>query len=183
MNGSMVLPGGTGYDDSPTGPTVAPTQVTDQLQQGSAPAGASPAPAVLPPPPEHGTQNMPEDITLPMGAEELNIAPKSNAAMPPAQPLPPQATEQPAAAAPQAPLPNSASNFLPTTPFQPAYSQPAIGQGGMPQYTAPRPYSPQRQPVFMRNASRPYNPQPPVVQPAAPQRENSLIGPVGYDVQ
>jgi hypothetical protein len=53
----------------------------------------------------------------------------------------------------------------------------------MPQYTAPRPYSPQRQPVFMRNAIKPYNPQPQAGQPAAQQRENSLIGPVGYDVQ
>ena len=58
-----------------------------------------------------------------------------------------------------------------------------MGPGGVPQYTAPRPYSPQRQPVFMRNASRPYNPQAQPAQPAAPQRENSLIGPVGYDVQ
>jgi hypothetical protein len=49
--------------------------------------------------------------------------------------------------------------------------------------SAPRSYSPPRQPVFMRNASRPNNPQPQQSQPATPARENSLIGPVGYDVQ
>jgi hypothetical protein len=102
--------------------------------------------------------------------------PPTNTATAPAAVVPPQ-TPAPA------PLPTSSRTFQPVEPAQPAGSQPTAGQGGMPQYTAPRPYSPQRQPVFMRNATKPYNPQPQAVQPADQQRENGLIGPVGYDVQ
>jgi hypothetical protein len=58
-----------------------------------------------------------------------------------------------------------------------------MGRGTAPMYTTPRPYSPQRQPVFMRNANRPYNPQLPSAQPAAQPKQNGLIGGVGYDVQ
>ena len=49
--------------------------------------------------------------------------------------------------------------------------------------SAPGHYTPPRQPVFMRNASSRYNPQPGVNQPAPAAGENSLIGPVGYDLQ
>ncbi len=64
-----------------------------------------------------------------------------------------------------------------TAPLLPGYT----GQGG-PQYTAPRPYSRSRQPVFTRNTSRPNNPQP--TQPATTtQDESGLIGPVGYDTE
>jgi pilus assembly protein CpaC len=59
----------------------------------------------------------------------------------------------------------------------------ARGPGARSAYTASRPYNPPRQPVFLRNASRPNNPQPAVSrQPAAPG-ENGLIGPIGYDNQ
>jgi hypothetical protein len=52
-----------------------------------------------------------------------------------------------------------------------------------PPYTATRPsYSPARQPVFLRNATIPNNPQPGQYPPQT-QRESNLIGPVGYDVQ
>jgi hypothetical protein len=50
-----------------------------------------------------------------------------------------------------------------------------------PQYTAPRPYSPPRQPVFTRNTSIPNNPQPTTAPVAAEAGESGLIGPVGYD--
>jgi pilus assembly protein CpaC len=50
-----------------------------------------------------------------------------------------------------------------------------------PQYTAPRPYSPPRQPVFTRNTSIPNNPQPVTAPVAAEADESGLIGPVGYD--
>jgi hypothetical protein len=64
-----------------------------------------------------------------------------------------------------------------TMPIMPGYSV----QGG-PQYTAPRPYSPTRQPVYTRNTSRPNNPQ--AAQPTADsQGESGLIGPVGYDTE
>ena len=50
-----------------------------------------------------------------------------------------------------------------------------------PQFTAPRPYSPPRQPVFMRNTSRPNNPQPSATPAPAGAGQTGLIGPVGYD--
>jgi pilus assembly protein CpaC len=71
-----------------------------------------------------------------------------------------------------------------------AYFPPAPGYRGQlvppvtgSQAAAIGPYRPTRQPVFMRNASRPYNPQPVSPQPAAASGENPLIGPVGYDLQ
>jgi hypothetical protein len=54
---------------------------------------------------------------------------------------------------------------------------------GTPEYTAPRPYSRPRQPVFMRNASSPNNPPSSGGQSAPSAGETGLIGPVGYDVQ
>jgi hypothetical protein len=188
MGGSVILPGGTGYDDSTSTTTDAATTVTDQPQPSpapnsepanSAPAGTTPAPATLPP--QSGAYNLPEDIALPVFEENPGIAPRSSAAAPPASVAPSVQQDQPAANDPQLPLPGSTTHVPGVPSMVPA--TPAIGPGAEPVYTAPRPYSPQRQPVFMRNASRPYNPQQPGVQPAAPQRENSLIGPVGYDVQ
>jgi hypothetical protein len=44
-------------------------------------------------------------------------------------------------------------------------------------------YTPPRQPVYLRNTSRPQNPQPVPAQPATAPSENGLIGPVGYDLQ
>lgn len=185
-----TLPGGTGYDDSPNVPPATPSPTTVEGQPGAAPAPATPPQTDLPPPAKQGAQTMPEDITLPVGADEpANVEP-SNAAAQPAAGDAPTSPEQPAAAAPpasalpsQGPLPNGATYYPPMTPNQPAYSAPGGGLGGSSIYTTPRPYSPQRQPVFMRNASRPYNPQPQSGQPAPSQRGNSLIGPVGYDVQ
>jgi pilus assembly protein CpaC len=57
------------------------------------------------------------------------------------------------------------------------------GYAVQPQYTAPRPYSPSRQPVFVRNTASPNNPQPPAQTGAPGLGENGLIGPVGYDVE
>lgn len=190
-DGNLILPGGTGYDDSPNALSPLPAPV---------PADSDPVPTQLPAPgstptppqpkPEQGAQqDVLEDITLPIATgDEIVVTPKSNPVAAPTNPLPPQTPKipaQPAATPPQAPPPGgSARTFVPVPQDQPADTQPtAMGQGGQPQYTAPRPYSPQRQPVFMRNATRPYNPQTQPAQPAAPQRENSLIGPVGYDVQ
>jgi hypothetical protein len=67
----------------------------------------------------------------------------------------------------------------------------APGEGGQapywsasrPQYTAPRPYSPVRQPVFTRNASNPNNQAPAGVRTAARPGQSGLFGPVGYDQQ
>jgi pilus assembly protein CpaC len=51
------------------------------------------------------------------------------------------------------------------------------------QYTTPRPYSPTRQPAFMRNAANPNNRHQPVARPAAVPGQGGLFGPVGYDPQ
>ena len=198
MNDSVVLPGGTGYDDSSNSTNFSPTPasnapVMNQPELGPAPGLHNAAPNDLPPPAEQGAhavkgaQTIPVDITLPVDTFEPVVTPPGppvhDPVKPSAPPLPPQANEPPAAVTPPAPAPES-SGYLPTMlPIQPAYSQPGLGQGTVPQYTAPRPYSPQRQPVFMRNATRPYNPQPSIAQPTAQPRESSLIGPVGYDVQ
>jgi pilus assembly protein CpaC len=92
------------------------------------------------------------------------------------------------------PMPNVPDDLrLPAEPEQSdsdapgeAYFQPwpsNLPPAGSSQSSAPGPYSPPRQPVFMRNASRPHNPPPAVNQPANPAGENRLIGPVGYDLQ
>jgi pilus assembly protein CpaC len=61
----------------------------------------------------------------------------------------------------------------------PTYQPPADAS----QYQPLGHYTPPRQPVYLRNASRPQNPQPAPVQPAPAPGENGLIGPVGYDLQ
>jgi hypothetical protein len=75
---------------------------------------------------------------------------------------------------------SGASNFRSGIPSYPA--TPAYGPAESPVYNG-RPYTPPRQPVFMRNASRPNNPHQLQWQPASQSRENNLIGPIGYDVQ
>jgi pilus assembly protein CpaC len=80
--------------------------------------------------------------------------------------------------------PNGGESAEPMGPDSAGY----FGTGGSsyadqapgPQYTAPRPYSPPRQPVFTRNTSSPNNPQA-TMAPAAEADESGLIGPVGYD--
>jgi pilus assembly protein CpaC len=49
-------------------------------------------------------------------------------------------------------------------------------------YFSPGHYTPPRQPVYMRNASKPQNPHPAAGQPASQQSEPGLIGPIGYDL-
>jgi pilus assembly protein CpaC len=71
------------------------------------------------------------------------------------------------------------SAFAPGPNYQPQSLAPV----GQPRYVAPGHYTPPRQPVYMRNASRPDNPQPAPATPATPASENGLFGPVGYDIQ
>jgi pilus assembly protein CpaC len=61
-------------------------------------------------------------------------------------------------------------------------SQP-VGAGGLPQDTGPRPYSPTRQPVFLRNVTKPNNPSSAAAGAAPGAGGTGLIGPVGYDVE
>jgi len=75
------------------------------------------------------------------------------------------------------PLPPQASQSGPAAASQSARS------GGSPQYTAPRPYSPTRQPVFVRNAVSPDNPTADDKTASAPAENAGLIGPIGYDAE
>ena len=74
--------------------------------------------------------------------------------------------------------PQSSRRFAPAMGMR----QPG-GAAANPDYTVPRPYSPSRQPVFVRNAASPDNPT--VVSDSAEPSagQGGLIGPVGYDAQ
>jgi pilus assembly protein CpaC len=178
--------GGTGYDDSANGTTLLPAP-----DASGDSAAASPAPQDL---------SLPSSVITDKGEKPATeTKPALQSTTPPLPPQPSPAA--PAAPKPTATNPATSPNGVqkPTVqPSAPALSPaPASGSytpapesddlwmppsgssaqsspGAMPHYT------PQRQPVFMRNAYRPNNPQ--SQQPAA-SRESSLIGPVGYDVQ
>jgi pilus assembly protein CpaC len=102
-------------------------------------------------------------------------------AMPNDLPLPsqpPVEVEAPAAPSPEgAPAATDSTRYPTTMPSSSGYAQAAVGQ---PVYMATRPHNPPRQPVFVRNPSRPNNRQAPVA-PQASSSQNGLIGPVGYD--
>lgn len=66
---------------------------------------------------------------------------------------------------------------------RPPASGPQYSVAAAPQYTPPRPYSPSRQPVYVRNATNPNNQQQPAGSTSVRQRQTGLIGPVGYDPQ
>jgi pilus assembly protein CpaC len=168
MQGGTVLPGGTGYDDSSGTPMLVPSPATYLPQPSAPPAANPPAQPTPATPPQSGAQNTFDDLSLPVVETEQVETP-----------LP--AATAPAAIPPQRPAAGDQSNYptaLPPNPFTKA-----AAPGAPPTATAPRPYSPQRRPVFMRNATRPYNPQ--MQRPAQAQQpsENGLIGPVGYDVE
>jgi hypothetical protein len=180
------MPGGTGYDDSANSTTLLPSP--------DAPAdstSASPAP---------------QDLSLPASVITDKTDKAAADSKPAAQQTTPPLPPQPSATAP--PLPKPVPSNPATSPngaqkptVQPSVTPvpgPAPGSGtytptpqsddlwmppnGSAQFSpaaAPH-YAAQRQPVFLRNASRPNNPQ--NQQPATP-RESSLIGPVGYDTQ
>jgi pilus assembly protein CpaC len=102
-------------------------------------------------------------------------------------PLPPQSSGENDGGAPtsdSAPpadqVPSNGAGFQMTLP---SYSAQQTAPGGQPNHTARRPHNPPRQPVFMRNPSRPQNPQPAAAQPETAVSGNGLIGPVGYDNQ
>jgi pilus assembly protein CpaC len=52
-----------------------------------------------------------------------------------------------------------------------------------PEYTVPRPYSPSRQPVFVRNATSPNNPNYETESTESSSAPGGLIGPIGYDAE
>jgi hypothetical protein len=167
------MPGGSGYVDSANGTTVLPTPDSDQGTTTTTPSETTPS------------SPAPQDLSLPGGsqkpAEETKPAAQPPIPPQPAAPATPEpALPKPAQTPPVTPVPGPTPNsgsYYPSTQPNDAYTLPANGSAQSPAYTMPRSYTPQRQPVFMRNASRPNNPQ----SQQAPARENSLIGPVGYD--
>jgi pilus assembly protein CpaC len=186
MMPNVQMSGGAGYDESANATTtVLPTPESD--------AGAN----ALPPAEAAAPTPSPQDLKLPdTSAAAKSPKPaeqakpdvfKPTTAQPPLPPQPsaPATPNAPAPTAPQSapvtpvPSPNSGS-YNPATHPSEAY-MPASSPVQTPAYSAARSYTPQRQPVFVRNPSRPNNPQVQQPQQPAPARENSLIGPVGYE--
>jgi hypothetical protein len=192
MNGGMPvqeiptpvsqMPGGTGYDDPTSGATILPSPDSDPAAKTAPPVETAPASA------------SPQELALPESAQKPAEETKPAAQPPlpppaasPASPATPEATPpKPGLTPPVGPVPGPTPNsgsYYPSSQPAHAYTPPTNGSAQAPAYSAPHTYSPQRQPVFMRNASKPYNPQAQQSQQAAQARENVLIGPVGYDVQ
>jgi pilus assembly protein CpaC len=190
------MPGGSGYDDSTSENPVLPTPESDQDTKSPAPAESTtvlPAPQDISLPENSALEKSQKPAAKNKPATETNPATETkSAAQPPIPPQPaaptapetpsPKPTQTPPVTPVPAPAPNSDS-FYPGTLPGGVYQAPATGSAQYPAYTVPRSYSPARQPVFVRNASRPNNPQPLHSQPAPPARDNTLIGPVGYDLQ
>jgi hypothetical protein len=110
----------------------------------------------------YGPSPMPMPSPAPNGPNGPAVQPDSMT-LPPAteaEPLPPQASQ------------------MGTSPA----SQLARTSGSR-EYTVPRPYSPSRQPVFVRNALSPDNPTVVSDSAAAPAGKGGLIGPIGYDAE
>ncbi len=103
-----------------------------------------------------------------------NMPSGQSPAMPDDLPLPPGGATPPTGESP-----NGAGIIPPGDSFT---GQPSVLRGS-PEYSAPRPYSPLRQPVFMRNAANPNNPQQSGGGAPSGISETGLIGPVGYDEQ
>lgn len=69
------------------------------------------------------------------------------------------------------------------TPPQASKSPDSANRFAGVEYTAPRPYSPTRAPVFVRNASSPDNPANAASVTPPESASGSLIGPIGYDAE
>jgi pilus assembly protein CpaC len=178
------MPIGTGSEDSSNGTVVLPSPDSEQAAKPEPPVEATSA------------SPAPHDLTLPESAPKAadETKPAAQPPLPPqpaasATPVPP--LPKPALTPPTTPVPGPTPNGANIEPMSRGYSDEARANGPYSTTrTAPegttsavaapaRIYTAQRQPVFMRNASRPYNPQTQQSQPSAP----GLIGPVGYDVQ
>jgi pilus assembly protein CpaC len=119
----------------------------------------APPPSELPEGQSDSQQSMPtapDDLQLPVGTEPTNGPPEADGGES-----------------------GETGYFAP----QPGSTSQPFGATSTPQYTAPRPYSPVRQPVFVRNQSRTNNPQTPGAPADSGIGQTGLIGPVGYDPQ
>jgi pilus assembly protein CpaC len=172
---STQMPGGTGYDDSAIVTDILPSPDSDQGLKNTTPIE-----------PTSGLPT-PQDLTLPEGRQKRaeEAAPAEQSPTPPEPTTPdaplPKPVQTPTLPPVPEPTPGSGSYYRSPQPTE-AYTRPIVSAQS-PTYNVPRSYTPQRQPVFMRNAIKPNNLQTQQPQTVAPARENSLIGPIGYDVQ
>jgi pilus assembly protein CpaC len=91
---------------------------------------------------------------------------------------------QPAPMPVDLPLPSSDSAMRRRPVPQVANRNLPVGSGTAPRaMMVPRPYTPPRQPVYLRNAPIPNNPQPAGASSSTAPGQSGLIGPVGYDAQ
>jgi hypothetical protein len=83
------------------------------------------------------------------------------------------------------PLPEQSSSTSMSPSSDPVASQYASTPEyrSSPEYTVPRPYSPSRQPVFVRNATRPNNQNSDPETTESSSAPGGLIGPIGYDAE
>jgi hypothetical protein len=184
MPGQAMMPNvqisdGAAYDGSANGTTILPTPESDAGANAAAPTEiASPQDLKLPDgaatekSPKPAAQTKPADTATPTTAQPP-LPPQ------PAGPQPKATPSQPVTPVPS-PVPGSGS-YNPATQPNNAYTLPVSSPVQSPAYSAARSYTPQRQPVFVRNASRPNNPQTQQSQQGTQGHENSLIGPVGYE--
>jgi pilus assembly protein CpaC len=121
-------------------------------------------------------QGATSEFSAPSAAGSTDAASPMSDPQPTDLPLP-EGSQLPSVNPPQGQPPADGTQYIPQG--RGPYDRAAVN-AVRPNYTASRPYHPPRHPVFLRNASRPHNPQPPTAQPVG---ENGLIGPVGYDNQ
>jgi pilus assembly protein CpaC len=135
-----------------------------------------------------GTGYQPSPVPTPVEPNEIKVSPAEPDVMtlpsPSSNttPLPPQSSPQvqplPATTPPQ----TGPSTSQPID--NPTYAPRQVSRSwSLPQFTQPRPYSPQRTPTFVRNASKPDNPNQADGDSQNQPSEGGLIGPVGYDAQ
>jgi pilus assembly protein CpaC len=127
----------------------------------------SPAPTPAEPRPMTSGPAEPDNMTLPAPHQNSIPLPQQ---MPRLQPMP----------APSAGPSNGPSAQQPVN--LPIVERLAMRPAG-PQYTQPRPYSPERAPVYVRNVPNPNNPNLAVGPTQSHAADGGLIGPVGYDAQ
>jgi hypothetical protein len=174
------MPGGVGYEET------TPTTVTDQKSAPVAPL----------PPPQDITLPSPTSepkATTPAQPKEVEQTKPVEQPVTPPQPAQPKPAEKPAGPMPDGATQKGSSYYVPMQPNQanttPVY-EPTTNAADMAEpattsnpYVAPGEYTPPRQPSFVRNTSKPNNPQQPQWRSATQPRGNNLIGPVGYDIQ
>jgi hypothetical protein len=83
------------------------------------------------------------------------------------------------------PLPEQSSSMgtLPSNKLVASQYTSTSEYSSSPEYTVPRPYSPSRQPVFVRNATSPNNPNSETASSETSSAPGGLIGPIGYDAE